>query len=308
MSTGFEGRLYLLAFDHRESFQEGLFGIHGTPSVEQGARIGHSKGIAFEGLRRALAAGVPKEHAGLLVDERFGAEVARQAKAEGVRLAMPVEQSGQAEFHFAYGDDFAQHIEAFDPDFAKVLVRYNPEGQADLNRRQLSRLRRLSDWLHEHGRSFLFELLVPPEQAQMDRVGGSRDRYDREVRPDLVVRTIAEAQAAGVEPDMWKIEGLDRRPDCVRVVQAARAGGRERVACIVLGRGASDERVAEWLRQAAGVEGFQGFAIGRTIWWDALASWLAGDLGPGDTAERIAANYQRMVGVYEAAAAASPVR
>ena len=122
-----------------------------------------------------------------------------------------------------------------------MLVRYNPEGQADLNRRQLSRLRRLSDWLHEHGRSFLFELLVPPEHAQMERVGGSRDRYDREIRPDLVVRTIAEAQTAGVEPDIWKIEGLERREDCVRVVQAARAGGRDRVACIVLGRGDRDD-------------------------------------------------------------------
>jgi myo-inositol catabolism protein IolC len=308
MSTGFEGRLYLLAFDHRESFQEGLFGIHGTPSADQAARIRQSKEIAFDGLRRATGTGIPREHAGLLVDERHGAAVARKAKAEGFRLAMPVERSGQAEFEFEYGEDFASHVEAFDPDFAKVLVRYNPDGQADLNRRQLSRLRKLSDWLHEHGRSFLFELLVPPEQAQMEAVGGSRDRYDREVRPDLVVRTIAEAQTAGVEPDIWKIEGLDRREDCLRVVQAARAGGRDRVACIVLGRGASEERVAEWLRQAAGVEGFKGFAIGRTIWWDALAKWLAGDLDPGDSAELIAANYRRMVGVYQAAAAGAPVR
>lgn len=308
MSVGFEGRLYLLAFDHRESFQEGLFGIHGTPSADQAARIRHSKEIALEGLRQATATAVPREHAGLLVDERYGVEVARKAKAEGFRLAMPVEKSGQTEFQFEYGEDFAAHIEAFDPDFSKVLVRYNPEGQTDLNRRQLNKLRKLSDWLHEHGRSFLFELLVPPERPQMDRVVGSRDRYDREVRPDLVIRTIAEAQAAGVEPDIWKIEGLDRREDCVRVVQAARAGGRDRTACIVLGRGASADRVTEWLRQAAGVDGFKGFAIGRTIWWDALAKWRAGELDPGDTAELIAANYQRMVGIYQAAAAGFPVR
>ena len=308
MSTVLQGRLYLLAFDHRESFQEGIFGIHGTPSAEQAARIGYSKEIALEGLRRAIATGGSREHAGLLVDERYGAAVARKAKAEGFQLAMPVERSGQAEFEFEYGEDFAAHIEAFDPDFAKVLVRYNPEGEADLNRRQLSRLRKLSHWLHEHRRSFLFELLVPPEQVQMDRVGGSRDRYDREVRPDLMVRTIAEAQAAGVEPDIWKVEGLDRRDDSVRVVQAARAGGRDQVACIVLGRGADVEGVAEWLRQAAGVEGFKGFAIGRTIWWDALTKWLAGELDPSEAAEVIAANYRRMVGVYEAAAAGSSAR
>jgi myo-inositol catabolism protein IolC len=308
MSTAFEGRLYLLAFDHRESFQEGLFGIHGTPSADQAARIGQSKQIAFDGLRRATGTGVPREQAGLLVDERYGAEVARKVQAEGLRLAMPVEKSGQPEFEFEYGEEFATHIEAFDPDFAKVLVRYNPDGQSDLNRRQLSRLRRLSDWLHDHRRSFLFELLVPPEQVHMDRVGGSRERYDREVRPELVVRTIAEAQTAGVEPDIWKIEGLDRREDCLRVVHAARAGGRDMVACIVLGRGAGEERVAEWLRQAASVDGFKGFAIGRTIWWDAMAKWLAGELDSDETAELIAANYRRMVGVFQAAAKGSPVR
>jgi myo-inositol catabolism protein IolC len=252
--------------------------------------------------------GVHKEDAGLLVDERYGAAVARKAKEEGFRLAMPVEKSGQAEFEFEYGEDFAAHIESFDPDFSKVLVRYNPEGQADLNQRQLSRLRSLSDWLHTRRRKFLFELLVPPEPAQLEGVGGSRDRYDREVRPDLVVRTIAEAHKAGVEPDIWKIEGLDRRDDCLRVAQAARAGGRDRVGCIVLGRGAAEERVADWLRKAADVDGFIGFAIGRTIWWDALARWLAGELDSSGAAEQIAANYRRMVGVYQAAAAGSPGR
>lgn len=303
MTRGFQGTLYLLAFDHRESFHEGLFGIHGTPSAGQAARIRESKQIAFEGLERAIDKGVPREDAGLLVDKRFGAEVARKTKAEGIRLAMPVEKSGHAEFQFEYGDDFPAHIEALEPDFAKVLVRYNPEGQADLNRAQLTKLRRLSDWLHGHGRSFLFELLVPPEQVHMDRVGSSRDRYDREIRPDLVIRTIAEAQAAGVEPDVWKVEGLDRREDCIRVAQAARAGGHDPVACIVLGRGASEERVAAWLRQAAGVDGFKGFAIGRTIWWNALANWLAGEIPAGDTAELIAANYRRMVRVYQVASA-----
>ena len=200
----------------------------GTPSADQAARIGQSKEIALDGLRRATGTGVPREHAGLLVDERYAAQVARKAKAEGLQMAMPVEKSGQPEFIFEYGEEFAVHIEAFDPDFAQVLVHYNPDGQTDVNRRQLSELRRLSDWLHDHRRS--------------------RERYDREVRPDLVVRTIAEAQTAGVEPDIWKIEGLDRREDCLQVVQAARAGGRDRVACIGLGRGAGEERVAEWLR------------------------------------------------------------
>ena len=303
MNLGYDQNLYMLAFDHRASFQKGLFGIEGTPTAEEKTRVGQSKQVIFEGLRRAVAEGAPKQWAGLLVDEEFGSVVARAAKREGFTLAMPVEKSGQDEFDFEYGEDFGAHIEDFDPTFTKVLVRYNPEGDRDMNQRQLARLSRLSDWLHERYRKFLFELLVPAQPEQLQRVAGDKDRYDLEIRPNLVIGAIAEAQAAGVEPDIWKIEGLERREDCARVVEQARADGRARVSCIVLGRGASDERVIRWLRQGAGVPGFIGFAVGRTIWWDPLKSWVAGAADSDSAAQAIAQSYRRMVDAYESAAA-----
>ena len=307
MNVGYDRNLYMLAFDHRASFQKGLFGIDGTPTPEETARIGASKSIIFEGLRRAVERGVSRDRAGALVDELFGAPVARAAKREGLVLAMPVEKSGQEEFDFEYGEDYPAHIEAFDPVFTKVLVRYNPDGDEAMNRRQLARLRELSDWLHTHDRRFLFELLVPALPAQLERVGGDADRYDVEVRPSLVERVIAAAQEAGVEADIWKIEGLDRREDCERVVAQAHAGGRDRVGCIVLGRGASEERVLHWLRVGAAVPGFVGFAVGRTIWWDPLKRWVASEATDDAAAETIAGNFQRMVDAYDSAAAAAGV-
>ncbi|MDQ6920059.1 MAG: DUF2090 domain-containing protein [Candidatus Dormibacteraeota bacterium] len=305
MSLGYDRNLYMLAFDHRASFQNGLFGVEGTPSSEEAARIGQSKQIIFEGLRQAVEEGAPKEWAGLLVDEQFGAAVARAAKENGFTLAMPVEKSGQDEFDFEFGEDFGSHIEAFDPAFTKVLVRYNPEGEQAMNQRQLARLRQLSEWLRARDRKFLFELLVPPEPAQLQRVDGDKDRYDRELRPGLVVRVIEGSQSAGVEPDIWKIEGLDRREDCERVAVQARSGGRDHVSCIVLGRAADEARLIHWLRQGAGVPGFVGFAIGRTIWWDPLKSWVGGETDAESAARTIAGNYGRMVEAYEAAATAA---
>jgi myo-inositol catabolism protein IolC len=183
MSIGYDRNLYMLAFDHRASFQKGLFGIEGTPSSEEASRIAESKQIIFDGLRRAVEEGAPRQWAGLLVDEHFGAAVARSAKDDGLTLAMPVERSGQDEFDFEFGEEYGAHIEAFDPTFTKVLVRYNPEGADEMNQRQLARLKELSDWLHGRDRKFLFELLVPPEPAQLERVDGDKDRYDLEVRP-----------------------------------------------------------------------------------------------------------------------------
>jgi len=292
--------LYLLAFDHRGSFQKKLLGIPGEPTPEERARISEAKGVIFEGFRRALDHGLSLESAGILVDEEFGSDIAREATALGAQLAMPVERSGQHEFDFEFGDAFGEHIAAFDPTYAKVLVRYNPEGDGELNRRQLERLARLGEWLHGSGRKFLFELLVPAEPQQLEAVGGDADRYDRELRPDLMIAAIRESQAAGVEPDIWKIEGLDAREDCVRVAAAARAGGRAGVDCVVLGRGGDQGKVIAWLEAGAGVPGFVGFAVGRTIWWDALEAWLAGG-SAGSAAETIAANYRRLVDAYRAA-------
>jgi myo-inositol catabolism protein IolC len=179
VSLGYDGKLYILAFDHRGSFTK-RFGIEGDPTDEELQRIANGKHLIFEGLEMALARGAEASVSGALVDEQFGgpAQVPEQAKAKGIKLAMPVERSGQDEFDFEYGDDFGAHIERYDPDFSKVLVRYNPDGDAERNRRQAQRLRRLSDWLHEHDRKFLFELLVPAEAAQLASVDGDSDRYD----------------------------------------------------------------------------------------------------------------------------------
>jgi myo-inositol catabolism protein IolC len=298
---GYEGRLHMLAFDHRASFQKDLFGIAGTPDDQQDADIADSKMTILDGLQLAVAQGVSKQEAAVLVDERFGAAVARRAKRDGYPLAMPVEKSGQDQFDFEYGSSFGAHIEEFDPDFAKVLVRYNPDGDPSANRSQLARLSELSGWLRDRRRKFLFELLVPPTAAQLQRVGGDRHVYDAEIRPSLVMRTMADAQAAAVEPDIWKIEGLDRREDCARVAAQARAGGRDGVACMVLGRGESQDRVVAWLQRAAGVTGFVGFAIGRTIWFEALKSWLDGEIDRDQAVVLIAENYRRMADAYSAA-------
>jgi myo-inositol catabolism protein IolC len=291
----------MLAFDHRSSFSRDLLGIAGEPSPADAARVTDAKLVVYEGFETALREGVDRASAGLLVDEHYGAAIARRARAAGAVLAMPVEKSGQAAFDFEYGSEFRRHVDDFDPAYAKVLVRYNPEGDQELNRLQQQRLRVLSDWLRGRGRKLLFELLVPAEPAQLERVGGDAGRFDLEVRPGLVVETIRQFQAAGVEPRLWKIEGLDRREDCIRVVEQARAEGREDVGCIVLGRGADEARVTHWLRQAASVDGFTGFAVGRTLWWDELVGYTHGGLDRVDAADRIGRNYRRMIEVFAGA-------
>ncbi len=298
MIRGYDRPLYIQPFDHRESFQTKLFGWKGGLTAEQTATVAAAKLVIYDGFQAAVAAGVPKEHAGILVDEQFGSAVLADAARRGYLTACPVEKSGQKEFDFEYGEDFGRHIEAFNPTFSKVLVRYNPEGDAELNRRQVDRLRRLSDYLHGSDRLFMFELLVPAEAEQLERFHGDRTSYDRDLRPSLMVRTLHELQEAGVEPDVWKVEGMDRREDCASVVAAARRGGRDRVGCIILGRGENEGKVRAWLATAASVPGFIGFAVGRTTFWEPLVRWRANEISRQEAVTQISQRYREWVDLF----------
>lgn len=300
MPLGYDAKLYILAFDHRGSFQKKMFGIPGDPTPEETATIADAKHLIFEGMLQAVTRGAHPDATGVLVDEQFGGDIPIQARDHGLRLSMPVEKSGQNEFDFEYGADFAAHIEAHNPDFSKVLVRYNVADDPEMNERQLGRLKQLSDWLHEHDRKFLFELLVPATDDQLASVGGDETRYDTELRPELMRQAIEACQDYGIEVDVWKIEGLDAQSDADMLAQQARKGlGREHVTCVLLGRGASTEKVEEWLRVAAPVPGFVGFAIGRSIWWDALKGYLDKTLSREQATTLVADNYLHFVKVYE---------
>jgi myo-inositol catabolism protein IolC len=304
MTSGPDSKLYILAFDHRGSFQKKFFGIEGEPDSEQTAIIADAKHLIFEGMLQAVAAGADPSVTGVLVDEQFGSTVPAETHEKGLKLAMPAERSGQNMFDFQYGDDFGEHILSFDPHYTKVLVRYNPDGPADDNREQLTKLLRLSDWLKKNHRKFLFEMLVPAEDAQLASVGGDSQRYDAELRPELMRRAIADIQDFGIDVAIWKIEGVDERSDCEMLATQTRVGGRDDVKCVVLGRGADDAKVDQWLAAAAPVDGYIGFAIGRSIWWDPLKAYVDGKIERAAGARKIAENFLRFVAVYERAKSA----
>jgi myo-inositol catabolism protein IolC len=306
---GYQKPLYILPFDHRGSFETGMFGWKGALTPDQTAQIAAAKQVIYDGFQQAVANGVPKEKAGILVDEQFGAAILRDAAMKGYTFACPAEKSGQEEFDFEYGEQFAEHIEAIHPTFCKVLVRYNPEGDPDLNLRQADRLKRLSDYLHNANRSlFMFELLVPAEKAQLEKVRGDTKAYDRDIRPGLMVRAIQELQNAGVEPDVWKIEGLDRRGDCEKMVETVKAGGRSTVNCIILGRGADDAQVLEWLTTAATVPGYIGFAVGRTDFWQPLVDFRDKKISRETAVDEMAQRYREFIDAFENARAQTSAR
>ena len=298
--------LWTLAFDHRNSLRRAFFGIDGVPTPADHARCRAAKAVIFDGALAAAAEGISVGRSALLVDEEYGADVIARANECGIVTAVPVEASGRAELAFEYGDDFGAAIERVDPTYAKVLVRYNPDGDRHANKRQREKLARLQRWIVGHGRGWMLELLVPATATQLSAVDGDTDRYDLHVRPDLTRRAAAELTAAGLRPDLWKLEGMATSGQYAAVAEACGALTAG-VSCLVLGRGADETAVDRWLTLAAPVRGFAGFAVGRTLWWQPLRAYVSGASSVDDTAAAIAANFRRLIDVYVSATSGAPI-
>jgi 5-dehydro-2-deoxygluconokinase len=308
-ALGYDRPLFVQPFDHRGSFTKGFFGIEGEPAIEpereQFIQVCRAKTLVYQGLLRAIDLGVPRESVGILVDTQFGSHVIADAKAKGIPVAVCVEKTGKKVFDFEYGARWADHVRFVQPDMVKVLVRYHPRGDRATNAEQMTRLKLLSDYLHAtDDHHFMFELLVPAETAEEKAAGAA---FDSEIRPRLMVEAIAQLQDFGVEPDIWKIEGLDHREDAEMVAAQARAGKaadgqtRERVGCILLGRGSDQAQVYHWLKVAAPVPGYIGFAVGRTNFSAPLKRFIADPSTERASVQAIADNYKGCVDTWREA-------
>ncbi len=270
--------LFILAMDHRESFGKSLFNVKDDhPEPAQVAAMKAAKQLIFQGLLAALPS-VTSGRAGVLVDERYGQEVIDAARSSGqpLVLAAPVEASGHDWFTLEWGDKWLEHVEAVKPDYAKVLIRDNPDFDAARREEQFAGLAQVCGGLREAAVPLLYELLVPATDAQLDQAGHDATAYDRDIRPGLVARVIADNQAHGIEPALWKVEGLETVDAARQVAEQAKADGRT-ADLIVLGRDAPAERLDRWLEVASQVEEFVGFAIGRSIWEYVVSKYEASD-------------------------------
>ncbi|HYF10582.1 MAG TPA: DUF2090 domain-containing protein [Candidatus Paceibacterota bacterium] len=272
--SGYQKPLYMLPFDHRTFLAKSLFGsTELTPSERQA--ITHYKEVIYKGFLQALERGIPSGEGAILVDEEYGLAILKDAKARGIITAASAEKSGGEEFEFAYGEEFREHLKRVRPTFAKALIRWDPEGSEHMLD-DILKLRELSVFCRNEGLGFLLEPIttVPIEE-----------------RPDAIVRLITDFHRHGVEPDVWKVEGVPTRAGYERVVAAAREDGRSEVGVIVLGRNEEFAMVKERLKEARGIPGMIGFAIGRSIFWDPISSLHKKEISEDDASEDIASKF-----------------
>lgn len=299
-NLGYNKSLYILPFDHRATFAQKVFNKNSIADLtsEEHQLITEYKKIVYEGFKKAAQNTVPKESAAILIDEEFGDEILKDAKENGFLTILTTEKSGQDEFEFQYGGDFPAHIEKYNPQFVKVLIKYNPEDAQDLKTRQLEKLKIVSDFCQVKGFKFLLEVLVIATKNQQEKSGGSKEQFDKLLRPGLTVELIKELQAAGVEPDVWKLEGFDSKEDYNEIIRTARDNGRNNVGFVILGRGENEEKVDEWLKIGKDVVGVIGFAVGRTVFWQAILDFRSSTKTREEAVTQISENFTNFYKIF----------
>ena len=299
-NPGYNKSLYILPFDHRATFAQKIFNKNTLEDLtnEEHQLIIEYKQIIYEGFKKAIQNGIPKENAAILVDEEFGDGILKDAKENGFLTILTTEKSGQEEFEFQYGEDFPAHVEKYNPQFVKVLIKYNPQDPQDLKDRQLKKLKVVSDFCMAKDFKFLLEVLVIATKEQLEKSGGLKEQFDSLLRPGLTVEVIKELQAAGVEPDVWKLEGFDLKEDYREIIETARENGRDNVGFVILGRGENEEKVDEWLKIGKDVAGVIGFAVGRTVFWQAILDFRSNTKTREEAVDIISKNFTNFYKIF----------
>lgn len=299
-NLGYSKSLYILPFDHRATFAQKIFNKNSIADLtnEEHRLITEYKKIIYEAFKKAVGNVIPKENAAILIDEEFGDEILKDAKENGFLTILTTEKSGRDEFEFQYSGDFTAHIEKYNPQFVKVLIKYNPEDNQDLKNRQLEKLKTVSDFCQVKAYKFLLEVLVIATKNQQEKTGSSKEQFDKLLRPGLTVELIKELQLNGVEPDVWKLEGFDSSEEYKGIVEAARANGRNNVGLVILGRGENEEKVDEWLKIGKSVIGVIGFAVGRTVFWQAILDFRNGAKSREEAVDAISENFTNFYKIF----------
>lgn len=278
-------KLYILPFDHRSSFAK-MFGLNYKHlTEEEWATLMDYRHIIYEGFLLALQKGVQKSNVAILTDEEFGSPVLAEAKRDGITRILTVEKSGSNELALEYGDNFKGHIEKFAPEYAKILLYYNPD-EKERNARQLQKSKLVYDFCKEKRYKFLIELLI-------------RKGTLKKTRAELVRESIKEFQEQGIEPDIWKLEGLESDEAMKKIVKQVKEGQKNDASVVILGRGEDKEKVEEWLRVGASVKGVIGFAVGRTVFQEPLIQYHKKEISRGECANTIAKNFIHFINVFE---------
>jgi 5-dehydro-2-deoxygluconokinase len=277
--------LAVLAFDHRQQLED-LAVRHGVPL----ARIAAFKQLIVLAAQRgygaaqreAQAEGLPAP--GVIIDDRHGADALAQLTGTSWWIGRPVEQPGSRPLAFEAGDNVGLALRSWPAEHVvKCLVAHHPADTEPMALLQLDRLENLARACQATGHELLVEV-IPPREMPCDT--------------HTLAAAMQQIYARGVLPDWWK---LPPPPDTTTWQHINAAIEQHDPHCrgvLLLGLEASEARLAQAFRAAAGQRWCKGFAVGRSLFAHAAEGWFAGSFSDDDVIADVAQRYQRLIGLW----------
>lgn len=269
----------VFAFDHRMQM-EAMPGA--TPE-----KIGAFKQLC---LRAALQVAAGKPGHGILCDNRLGRNALQAASGSGLWIARPVEWPGSRPLVLEpeLGPDFGGLAEWPLENVVKCLCFYHPDDAPAMKAEQEATVTRLFAAARRNRLEMLLEIIP-------SKVGPVTD--------DTSAQVIQRFYDIGIFPDWWKLEPFTTDAAWARACAAIEANDRHTRGVVVLGLDAAEDELAAALALAARHDLVKGFAVGRTIFAESARGWLAGEMTDAAAIDSMAAKYQRLCGIWDAARA-----
>lgn len=290
------GSCYMVAFDHRDSFERSLcrLGVNSGP-----ARRARLKLTIWRGVSRVLS-GVPAGGSAAILVDRGHGRIATEAADAGVAVAVALEASGHRQLQAeASPSVLTADLRTLRASFGKVLIRWHPREPASSKRHQLEALRKLDEAVKAAGARLLLELLVPPDPLD-HAAGGSRPDWEQAVLPRLQHAAVGEILAAGVAPALWKIQGHPNT-DAAAALADLVGSARPDASILVLGGGSEIAGLRRLFSCRAGSERFNGFAVGRSIWWNPISALCRGDVTESEACRTVGERFLAVIDAFESA-------
>ena len=269
----------IFAFDHRPQMEEMAAEARADP-----ARIGRFKELCLE---TVLEVASGQSGFGILCDWQWGRNAICAAAGRGLWIGRPVEIPGSRPLELEIGCDPGSAFQEWPVDHVvKVLCRYHPDDTAEMKAGQEGTITRVARAARANGLELLLEVIASAVAPVVDHTIADiiRRFYDLEVRPDW-----------------WKLEPMRDDASWSRTCAAVARNDPWCRGIVVLGRGESEEDLAESFAAAARHAQVRGFAVGRTIFASAARAWLAGEMSDSEAVADMAARYRRLCAAWDVA-------
>lgn len=282
--------MFMVAFDHRSSTASEIFGQE-LVSPEQWQVLAEAKVVIAE------AAGLARDtvddlgEVSVLVDLECGMMAAQAARAEQIATALALEVSGQRRLELLDERTLEAKIGVVGaPKWGKVLLRWNSNDPVGLKEANLAALERARRFCGAVGAGLLLELIVPPTSFDLVAVEGDAERYRSEILPLRLPAAVEEITRRFGPPDLWKLQGV-ASPVAARAISDAACLDGSTPPILILGAGADRAEITRWFEAGAGVCGYAGFAIGRSIWKAPIVAYLDGRIDRDGAREAISSQF-----------------